>query len=139
MNMGKKRNKKRGPKRRVRMIADDVLSLGPLRIERFGRFIRYTNTATPEEHAAYLKRAQEAHKRAFAELEEGVPVLQKLIQKYDPVELMHRATYMLIPLFMKYVSESDYPIGESYYLPTVEYLQYLIARTAPNSDGKEPS
>ncbi len=137
--MGKKHRKRNGRKRMVKVVPEDVINMGPLRIDRFGRFIRYSNTATPEGHAELLKRTEGSNKRALAELQSAVPKLQKLIEQYDAVELMHRAAYMLLPLLLKYVSESEYPINESYYLPTVEYLQYLIARTPANTDGKRLS
>ncbi|MDE1925498.1 MAG: hypothetical protein KGH79_05010, partial [Patescibacteria group bacterium] len=83
-----------------------------------------------------MKRSEEVNKEVVGELEKGVPTLQNLINKYDPVELMHRAAYMLLPLFMKYRSEYEFAPNESYFLPTVEYLQYLISRTPANTDGK---
>ncbi len=116
-----------------------MISYGPLRIERFGRGIRYSNTSTPEEHTVFLKKVEEENKRILEELEREVITLQNLVKKYDPVELMHRAVYMLLPLFIKYKSENEYGLGESYYLPAVEYLQYLIARTEMNADGEKPS
>jgi hypothetical protein len=80
-----------------------------------------------------------AHKEVIPELAKEVAALQALIQKYDPIEIMHRAAHMLLPLFLKYHSESEneFTGEESYFLPTVEYLQYLISRTPPNSDGKK--
>jgi hypothetical protein len=76
-----------------------------------------------------------ANKEIISELEKEVSTLQVLIQKYDPIEIMHRAAHMLLPLFLKYHSEYEFTSEESYFLPTVEYLQYLISRTPPNSDG----
>ncbi|MHB0978161.1 MAG: YecA family protein [Minisyncoccota bacterium] len=75
----------------------------------------------------------------LAELQRELAVLQALVAKYDALELMHRAAYMLLPLFMKYRSENEFLGEEAYFLPTVEYLQYLIARTAPITDSKKPS
>jgi hypothetical protein len=138
--MGKKsRNKKGRDKPFVQAVPDELISMGPVRLERFGRFIRYSNRATPEQHAEMLEWAKKTNQETIQELETQIPALQQLIQQYDPVELMHRATYMLIPLFMQHTSESEYRAGESFYLPTVEYVQYLIARTQPNTTGKEPS
>jgi hypothetical protein len=120
-------------------IPDEIIGTGPLKIERYGRHILFSNTSTSEEHAAFLKRAEEENNKIFKELEKIVPELQILISRYDPVQLMHRATYILLPLFMKYKSEGEFTSEESYYLPTVEYIQYLIARTKPNTTSKELS
>jgi hypothetical protein len=137
--MGKKSRAKKHRKSRVQKTPDEAITLGPLRIERYGRHIRFSNNSTPEQHAAFLERSREANKQVLIDLERELVVLQALIPKYDAVELLHRAAYMLIPLFMKYRSEGEFQGEESYFLPTVEYLQYLIARTEANTDGKTPS
>lgn len=135
--MGKYNRRRRRGKEWVKAKdPDDVLSYGPIRIARYGRFIHFLNTSTPEEHAAFLKKTAAANKEVKAELAREVASLQTVIQEYDPVEIMHRAVYMLLPLFLKYDSENEYTAGESYFLPTVEYLQYLISRTPPKADGK---
>lgn len=119
MNMGKQsRNKKR--KEWVKKSPDEVISSGPIRIERYGRFIRFSNNSTDEQHAAFLKETAEAHKQIISDLAKEVPALQEMIKKHDPIELMHRAAYQLLPLFKKYKSESEFSPEESYYLPTVE-------------------
>jgi hypothetical protein len=133
------RRKGRRGEKWVRKAPDAVMRLGPVRVERYGRYIRYSNISTPEEHAAFLERSKEANRQVLMELEREVAVLQGLVRQYDPVELMHRAAYVLLPLFLKYRSESEFQTDEAYSLPTAEYLQYLIARTEPNTDGKEPS
>lgn len=116
---------------------NEVLSFGPLKIIRNGRYIHILNTATPKEHAAFLKKMETAHREVISELEKEVAKLQTLIQKYDSIEIMHRAAYMLLPLFLTYHSESEFTGEESNFLPIVEYLQYLISRTASNCDMKK--
>src|SRR5207248_60121 len=49
--------------------------------------------------------------------------------RYDPLELMHRAAYVVLQVFMGGPSESELSSDESFFLPAVEYLQYLVART----------
>jgi hypothetical protein len=136
--MGKKRRKNK-PHKWVRPAPDEVASFGPLRIIRYGRNVVLSNQSTPEEHQAFLARSAEANTRIHAELAAEVGELQDLIRNYDPVLLMHRAAYILLPLFMKYCSENEYSNEESLALPGVEYLQYLIARTEPNTSGAEPT
>lgn len=135
--MGRKSRGKKHRKEWARKSPDEVFSRGPIKIARYGRYIRFSNNSTVEQHAAFLERVKEANKEIIKDLEHEVSILQSMVKKYDPVELMHRATYMLLPLFTKYGSENEYEPNESYYLPTVEYLQYLIARTEANADGKE--
>lgn len=137
--MGKKSRTKKHKKEWIRKSPDEIFSNGPFLIERYGRHIRFSNNSTPEQHAAFLDYAKEANKQVLIDRERELAVLQALISKYDPVELLHRAAYMLMPLFMKYRSEGEFQGEESYFLPTVEYLQYLVARTEPNTDGKIPS
>ena len=137
--MGKKSQIKKGRKKWIRITPDEVFSYGTLRIERCGRHVLFSNTSTSEGHAVFLERAKKANKEILEDLEKEVAVLQNLVNKYDPVELMHRATYMLLPLFIKYKSENEFTAEEVYYLPTVEYLQFLIARTIINADGEKPS
>jgi hypothetical protein len=131
--MGRKhkkyRNKQAG-KRTHAIKADEVFEYGPLTVARFGRYVQFSNEATPEQQAEMLKRTKEAHQDTLKELEIEAPALQALVRKYDAVELMHRAAYELLPLFMKHRTESEYTPEETYSLPTVEYIQYVTARTA---------
>ena len=136
--MGRKHKKYRNKsaKKKAQVIKpDEVFEYGPLTVARFGRYIQFSNESTPEQQAEIQKHAREMHKEVAEELEEEVPALQRLVGKYDAIELMHRAAYELLPLFMKHSVESDYTSEETYTLPTVEYIQYLIARTptTPNA------
>jgi hypothetical protein len=137
--MGKQSRRKKKNKQWVKRRPDEVISAGTLRIERYGRFIRYSNNATPKEHAANLQRAAEANKRVLTELAVEVPLLQNMVGRFDAVELMHRAAYMLLPLFLKHKSEYEFAADEVHSLPAVEYLQYLIARTEVCDERKAPS
>src|ERR1700722_15959852 len=129
--MGKRsrRKKNKATARWKAAVPDEVMSAGPIRVERYGRFLRWSNTSTPEEHVRSLARSKDENARVLAELAHEVTALQNLINKYDPVEMMHRAAYMILPLFIKHKSESDFEPHEVHFLPAVEYLQYLIART----------
>lgn len=137
--MRRKSHGKKHKKKWIGKAPDEVIAHGPLRVERYGRYIRFSNTSTPEQHEAFLENTKEVNKQILVDLERELVVLQGFVRKYDPVELMHRAAYMLMPLFMKYRSEGEFQADESYFLPTVEYLQYLIARTEANADGKKPT
>ena len=137
--MGKKRSGKNSKKQWVRRRPDDVFVRGPIRLERYGRFVRITNTSTPEEHADFLKHSAVANTQILDDLRRELANLQTLIASYDALELMHRAAYMLLPLLMKYRSENEYSGEESLVLPTIEYLQYLIARTRPTAGTAKPS
>lgn len=136
--MGKKSRRKRN-KTRFKAFPDESFAFGPVRIERYGRFLRFSNRSTPEEHEAFLKRSEETNKHVFKQLEDEVPALQRLVERFDPIELLHRAAYELLPLFIKYRSENEYSPEEGFSLPAVEYLQYLVARANPNTDGRRPS
>jgi hypothetical protein len=138
-SMGRKGRSKKYRKERVRRAPDEVFAQGPLRIERYGRYVRLSNTSTLEEHAAFLERTKEVHKEVLIELEHELATLQDFVGRYEPVELMHRAAYELLPLLLKYRSENEFKADESLFLPAIEYLQYLIARTEPNTNGKTPS
>lgn len=136
--MGKKNRRKNKPKQWVKATKpDEVFSNGPLKIMRYGRFIQFSNTSTPEEQAAFLENMAIEHKAIIAALTKEVAALQFLIQIYDPVEVMHRAAYVLLPLFLKYQSEYEFSGEESCSLAIVEYLQYLISRTPSKSGGRK--
>lgn len=137
--MGKKRRGKKPKKRWVRKRPDDVFVRGPIRIERYGRFVRMVNMSTPEQHAANLEALAAENTQILADLRRELATLQDLIGSYDGLELMHRAAYMLLPLLVKYRSENEYPSEDTLVLPTVEYIQYLIARTQPIAGGATPS
>jgi hypothetical protein len=134
-----KKSRSKTRKKWSKTHADEIITYGPLRLERYGRFVRLSNNSTPEQHSSVLKRSEEINKKIIEELEHEIPALQKHVGSYDPIEVMHRAAYMLLPLFLKYRSENEYSPTESDYLPAVEYIQYLIARTPANTSGKTPS
>jgi hypothetical protein len=131
--------KKRRSSNKQRIRADEVFQYGSLTIARYGRFVQFSNNSTPEEHKQFLERAKKAHSETKSKLEEEVIAAQSLIAQYDPVELMHRVAYMVLPLFIKYRSENEFSPDESYALPTLEYIQYLIARTPLNADPRKLS
>jgi len=121
---------------RVGIKADEVFQYGPITVARFGKYVQMTNNSTPEEHADFLKRARESHIEIIKELEMEVVNFQALIKQRDPLALMDRAAYMVLPLFIKHRSESEYSIDEVYALPSLEYIQYVIARTPFNAPSR---
>jgi uncharacterized protein YchJ len=129
--MGKQSRRKRRKTRPKPRRPDEAFQYGPLTIERFGRFTRLSNRSTKDQHAEFLRRAVEVNKDVLENLAAAIHVLQDLVRRHDPLQLMHRAVYEILPLFAKYRSEGEYTPEETYFLPSVEYLQYLIARTEP--------
>jgi hypothetical protein len=72
--MGKKtRSKKRHQKEWVR-ATPKVFDAGPIRIERFGRFTRFQNTSSPDQHANLLKQLAEVNETTAGDLEKAVPL-----------------------------------------------------------------
>lgn len=137
--MGKKSRAKRRHKEWVKKRPDEVVNYGSLQIERYGQFVQFVNKSTPEEHTALLESSKAANKKIFQSLEIEVPALQKNVKRYDPIEIMHRAAYELMPLLLKYKSENEFGSEEVYTLPTLEYLQYMISRTEIDADSKKPT
>lgn len=135
--MGKKSRAKKHRKDWIKVKPEESFSYGPIKAERYGRHVMFKNESTKEQHLEFLKKSEEINKQILADLETKISVLQNTINEYDPVEVMHHGAYMLMPLFMKYKSENEFASDESYYLPTVEYLQYLIARTNLKNETKE--
>ena len=85
--MGRKsRAKKKQGKDWVKASPDEVVSRGPLRIERYGRYIQFSNILTPEEHTNLLEHFEEVNRKMVEDLEEEVPLLQSLVAKYSDVE-----------------------------------------------------
>lgn len=117
---------------------DEVYRRGPLTIARFGRHVLFSNTATPEQQRDIRLRFAQANQEIRKELAATIGKLQDVAQKYDPALLLHRAAYMLIPLLIEHRSENEFRHEESLYLPAVEYVQYLVARTEQNVTGDEP-
>jgi len=77
--MGKANRRKREPAKRVPKQPDDAVSYGPIRIDRFGRFVRYRNDSTPDQHTEFLKKVKESHDSIKGDLEREVTGLQQLI------------------------------------------------------------
>lgn len=136
--MGKK-SRVKARKKWTRLHPDEVFSVGPLMIERYGKSLRFSNNATPKQHAELLEITRKRHEKIKHDLPEEIEKLQLLVSAYEPVSLMHRAAYEVLPLLMKYKSENEYESDETLNLPSLEYIQYLIARTVPNNGDKEVS
>lgn len=115
---------------------DERFTYGPLELIRAGKVVIMKNNSTPEQHAETLKRAAEANKSLLVELETKVKELQADVAKYDPLELMDHAGYAALAVLIHGKTESELSHDETRVLPSLEYLQYLIARTPP---PKKPS
>src|SRR5216117_3728149 len=120
--MGRTSKGKQARANQVRRTPDQVISQGPIRIARFGRHVMLANTMTQEEHREFLRRTAEAHEEIRRKLAAQVAALQDEVRKYDPVALLHRATYMLLPLLLRYRTENEFTAEEGFHLPAVEYL-----------------
>ena len=131
-NNKKKRNRKNHSAKSKRY---QVMNFGPIQIEQVGRFVRFSNNSTPEQQKAFIRRLEQMHPKIVKDLEVEVLKLQSFVRQYNPIELMHRAAHMVLPLFMNYRSENEFASNESQFLPALEYLQYLIARTEPATDS----
>jgi hypothetical protein len=131
-----KKNRRRKREKWQKVRPDESFRAGPLRIARYGRYVSFENNATPEQHAEFLRHTAQANQDIVQKLGAEIASLQSDVRTYDPIELMHRAAYMLLPLFLKYYSENQYSSEETLVLPAVEYLQYLISRTPPNDDTR---
>jgi hypothetical protein len=70
--MGKASRRKRKGATKTHKQPDEAFECGPLRIERFGRFLRYRNESTPEQHAEFLKRVSRSHDAIKGDLEKQV-------------------------------------------------------------------
>ncbi len=136
--MSEKSRRKRDRAKFKKVQVDETFEFGPLRIERFGKYIRFQNNATDKQQAAILARMGVAHGEVFAELQHEVSALQSLLQRYDPIAIMERAAYVLMPLFLKYFSENQFEGDEANALPAAEYLQYLISRTPVDGSEQVP-
>lgn len=130
--MGKDRRRKRvrsAGRKSVNAVPDEFLDYGGLTVARYGKILQFSNTSTPEQHAARMELVRVSHQETLKKLETAVLKLQGLISKYDPLELMHRATYEAVIVALMNRNEDEYSHDESVSLPGAEYLQYLIART----------
>ncbi len=97
------------------------------------------NNSTPEQQAELLKGLKKANKELLVELEKKIQELQKMIAKYDPLDLMHMAGYMALNVLRHGKTESELTSEENKVLPSLEYLQYLIARTPGNPKAADIS
>lgn len=70
----KSRGKKHG-KDRVWKAPDEVIAHGPINIERYGRYVYFSNNSTSEQHAAFLEYSKEANKQVLVDLERELAVL----------------------------------------------------------------
>lgn len=112
------------------ILPDERYNIGPFLIERYGKSIRLVNRMTNDQHGSSLAKMADYHLKVLEDLRNIIPEIRASIAEYDPLVLLHRAAYEVFGLFMKYDSESDLSREESYQLPSVEYLQYLISRTS---------
>lgn len=93
----------------------------------------FKNNATNSSSTVNLldtPRFKEKRELTIQELEAKIKTLQGLVGKYDPRELLSRAAYELLPLWL---GKQD--IKDSHLLhPSLEYLQFLIARSPSQNE-----
>lgn len=135
----KKRLQRESQRRTGKTKIDERYAFGPLEFMRAGKMIIMKNSSTPEQQAEIRKKAAEANARLIVELEIKIKELQQKVRKHDPLELMDRAGYQAMGLLIHGKTESELSGNESKILPSIEYLQYLIARTTPDLDSKDIS
>lgn len=68
----------------------------------------------------------EERAKTLEKLKAKIKQLQENIEKFDPLDLMNRAAYQLIPIWTSKLEESS---NEYLVAPCAQYLQYLIARS----------
>ncbi len=137
--MGKNSRKKNNKNKRIKLKPDEIFSTGPLSIARFGKHVILQNNSTPEQHKAFLEMGKKHSVNVLTDLEKTISELQGIVGTYNPLDIMEKAVYMVLPLFMKYRSEADFTSDESLFLPSVEYIQYLIARSNQTIEKEELS
>ena len=139
----RKRKKQRLEKETQRLTGrvkvDERFTSGPFEVVRAGKLVVMKNNSTPEQHTENLKRIAKINKELFLEMELKIKELQEEISKYDPLEIMQFAGYKAISLLMHGKTESELDHDESKVLPSIEYLQYLIARTPVKEGYTKPS
>jgi hypothetical protein len=139
-NEKKKRRQKREAERRTgRVKVDEHFQYEHLEIIRAGKQVIMRNNASPEQHSEMLKRAARANKQVVNDLAAKIKELQGMISKYDPLDLMYMAGCIALGLLAKGKTESELKTEENKVLPSIEYLQYLIARTSGDPKAAPPS
>ncbi len=128
-------SKKRRKHKLIR--ADDVLEFGPFRISRLGRFIRWENRATENQHAAIMERFSEAYPRTCSEIDSLVLQIVDVVSSFDPLPLLHRAYWEYLTHNAGIASEVELKSEAIEARLNLEYLQSIICAVPPKKTTKQ--
>ena len=96
--MGKNSRKKNNKNKRIKLKPDEIFSTGPLSIARFGKHVILQNNSTPEQHKAFLEMGKKHSVNVLTDLEKTISELQGIVGTYNPLDIMEKAVYMVLPL-----------------------------------------
>ena len=134
---GQRMGKQKQAKRYQVTKPDELFTKGPIRFERHGRFIVGRNNWTSDEHSRFMNGLADQYDAVVAEIDALVTEAAAEVARYDPLQILHRAWWMLSDIRIDIEAENQ--VGKEDVLATrmVDYVQSLIASTQPSSPKEE--
>lgn len=129
--MAKKRKRRKGVR------PDEVVHMGPLRLTRFGRLVRWENRATEAQHAAFMRKLEEIYPKICAEIDGLVSRITDTVSLFDPLQLLHRSFWEYLTQNMGVPSEIEHTQEANETRLILDYLQSMICAIPPRPEIKE--
>jgi len=104
--MSKKQKRKRKQKKQKKK-PDEVYASGPMRLERYGRFVLMQNRATEEQNEQFKKNAKAQYPEICNEIDERIASIRRLIGQLDPLRLLQAGFFRFAKSVLGKTAEQD--------------------------------
>jgi len=118
-------------KKRKPQEPDEVFSLGPVHLARFGNTIVWKADWPPDAFAETQRRLVEEYPQVIREIDVLVREIADLVSVLPPDQLLHRAWGEMATRHMKITSEVQIGPDEAISMRMVDYVQSMIAAVNP--------
>jgi hypothetical protein len=117
---------------------DDRLLFGGIRIERFGKLIRFVSERTDQEQAEFEHRLAERYPNLVGQIQARVDRIRELVVSCEPLELMHRCYWGFVQSMLGKKAESECSPEDIVAHRMLEYVQSVIVASPPAFPQRAP-
>ncbi len=118
------KKKRKWKKKKIKLSKKDYegFTYGPFKVERFGRYLKYSTDWKPGEHKKYIEHVKSKRPELKKDIDAKIQELLKIIEENDPFELLSTVSYKNCFVDPEEYRESTHEGRECY----VEYALSMI-------------
>ena len=121
-------------KRKKKVVPDEVMEFGPIRISRYGKNVITETLCDQEEYDRWMDQLAEHYPTVCKEIDGVVSEIAKVIVKHEPLSLLRMAHMYVVKEHMGLETESEIGMGQIITQQWLIYLQNAIVSNPPNKN-----